>query len=85
MLTRLLKIHPGRREGEGDSGRGRVEVVFPYQRPGGWLRMVIKVPRFHLLGQLMKEEPGGREGGEKLERRILFFIPFLDSSIVSWE
>lgn len=64
VLTRLLKIHVGRLEGEGDRERQQqagVEVGFPYQRPGLWLWMVIKVPRFHLLGQLMKRK-------KKLER-----------------
>lgn len=40
VLTRLLKIHVGRLEGEGDRERQQqagVEVGFPYQRPGLWL------------------------------------------------
>lgn len=40
VLTRLLKIHVVRLEGEGDRERQQqagVEVGFPYQRPGLWL------------------------------------------------
>lgn len=77
MLTRLLKIHVVRLEGEGDRERQQqagVEVGFPYQRPGLWLWMVIKVPRFHLLGQLMKRK-------KKIRERI-FSLP-LDYSTAS--
>lgn len=66
MLTRLLKIHLGRGQAKA-AAEPELEVVFPYQRPGSWLGIVINMPRFRLLGQLMKEE--GREGRkENLER-----------------